>query len=103
MSELEYYFPSEAKILSGKSIWKPTGIQIFETSFVEKLVKKFASDFQLIFPDKSNVIGWEASYPNALNDWSKSKLDLGLDYDENTGLFKTVFEVKRWYGRNEPT
>jgi len=82
-------------IISGHGLGKGEnyelkGVNIFETSIVEKLIINL---FKILY-DKKQIIGWEASYPH--EEWGRSKLDLGLDLIQDlTYLFKIAVEVKK--------
>lgn len=73
------------------NVYKLSGLRIFETSIVEKLISNF---FKLT--NEEIFIGWESSYPR--DDWGHSKLDIGIDYIDNSDyLFRIAIEVKKWF------
>lgn len=92
----EISFNKDCEIISGtKDVWNPTSKNIFETSFVERIVKK------LTYYEKK--IGWEVSYPydvEGYHNWSRSKLDFAFNFIDKY-LFETVIEVKTWNGKDE--
>lgn len=84
------------KIVSGRGYESNFGgYNIFETSFVEKLIRN------LIKKRYQSPIGWEVAYPENVDGWEKSKLDLGLGLvddgkNDKKYLFKIAIEVKKW-------
>jgi len=94
---LDNSYRLKGKVVSGKGgdetgyVYNLSGMTVFETSIVQKLVINIASNFT----DEHERIGWEISYPR--EEWGRAKLDLALDYVENSDyLFRTVIEVKKW-------
>ncbi len=92
----EITFNKNCEIITGKDVWYPTSINIFETSFVERIVMKLT--------DYEKKIGWEVSYPSddvgGYHDWRRSKLDFAFDFIDKF-LFRTVIEVKTWNGKDK--
>lgn len=96
IDNLENEFKKDCKIISGESEWISGPYNIFETSFVERVVKALCRQSQ-----KYGKIGWEVSYPEFMPAWKNSKLDFAFGHIKKY-YFNNVFEVKRWYGAKIP-
>lgn len=81
-------------------------INLFETSLVEKVIRNILLITNREYKNNDEKIGWEVSYPNDLKEWSRSKLDIGIELIEKdnkgneikeSNLFKIAIEVKKWF------
>lgn len=82
-----------------ENIYEMTPFTIFETSFVERMVKNILYEFK----DDNQKVGWESNYPNVIKYnkslWSREKIDLALDFIDNH-LFGIAVEVKKFVLKN---